>query len=66
MRIVEQAKELLSDIARHRADLEITPDRMKKCAAAVYDLELAIAEILTVPWIPKTILELTACIASVA
>lgn len=46
MRMVEHAKELLSDIARHRADLiglpadlDITPDRMKKCAAAADDLE---------------------------
>lgn len=70
--MVQHAKELLSDVARHRADLvglradlDITPDRMKKCAAAVDDLESAIAEILTVPWVPRTNPELTACIASV-
>ena len=70
--MVEQAKELLADVARHRADLirlradpKITPDRMKKCVGVVDDLEWAIAEILTMPWVPRTIPELTACIASV-
>lgn len=38
---------------------------MKKCAAAVDDLESAIAEILTVPWVPQTIPELTPSVAAV-
>ena len=70
--MVQHAKELLADVARHRADLiglradsDLTPDRMKKCAAAVDDLELAIVEILTVPSVPRTIPELTSSIASV-
>lgn len=70
--MVQHAKELLADVARHRADLiglradlDITPDRMKKCAPAVDDLESAIAEILTVARVPRTIPELTSSIASV-
>lgn len=72
MRMVQHAKELLADVARHRADLiglradlDITPDRMKKCAPSFDDLESAIAEILTVPCVPRTIPELTSSIASV-
>ncbi len=46
-----------------RSDPHITPDRMKKCAAPVDDLESASRKF-TVPWVPTTIPELTSSIAS--
>ena len=67
---MEQAKELLSDIAGHRADLtglqldaDVTPERMKRCAKTIDDLESMLVEILTTAWVPRGIPQLTASIA---
>lgn len=69
---MEQAKELLADVARHRSDLiglqsdpDVTPERMKRCMKAVDDLESAVVEILTTAWAPHEIPQLTTTIDSV-
>jgi hypothetical protein len=63
-----EIKEIISDVTRAKNDLAslaldgVTPQRLKRCAAAVNDLETGVAELLTEDWIPRTVPELTVSI----
>lgn len=65
--VVEQ---LISDIGCARVDLmglaffkNIEPEKLACCVKCVSDLETALSEIVTLPWIPRDVSQLTASIA---
>jgi len=64
-----EVRDIIADVARARNDLaglaldaDIPPQKLKRCEAAVADLETGAAEVLTERWIPRTVSELTASI----
>jgi|SRR5882762_5690104 len=64
-----EVRDIIADVARARNDLaglaldaDIPPQRLKRCEAAVADLETGAAEVLTERWIPRNESQLMASV----
>lgn len=64
-----QIIEIIGDVSQARRELDalqdLDPARMKRCTTAIHDLEETLEELITLPWIPRTVPGLNGSIAAV-
>jgi hypothetical protein len=64
-----QIIEIIGDVRQAKRELaaltDLDPARLKLCTTAIHDLEETLEELITLPWIPRTLAGLDGSISSV-
>jgi hypothetical protein len=64
-----QIIEIIGDVSQAKRELaalrDLDPTRLKRCTTAIHDLEETLEELLTLPWIPRTLAGINGAISSV-
>jgi hypothetical protein len=64
-----QIIEIISDVTQAKHELaalkDLEPARLKRCTTAIHDLEETLEQLITLPWVPRTLAGLNGAISSV-
>ena len=64
-----QIIELIGDVTQAKHDLaaltDLDPARLRRCTTAIHDLEETLEELITLPWIPRTLVGVNGAMSAV-
>jgi hypothetical protein len=64
-----QIIEIIGDVSQAKRELaaltDLDPTRLKLCTTAIHDLEETLEDLITLPWVPRTMAGVTGAIAAV-